>query len=177
MPFDKSDERDWDRIKVLAKSGELDAIPSDVYIRNYNALRRIATDNLQALAMEREVFVYWGRTGTGKSRKAWSEAGLDAYPKGMLFLLTLDPNSKFWDGYRGHGHVVIDEFRGSISISHVLRWFDRYPVIVEVKGSSVCFTATSIWITSNLDPRLWYPDADEETRDALLRRLNITHFL
>jgi len=35
------------------------------------------------------------------------------------------------DGYRGQEHVVFDEFRGGIDISHVLRWFDRYPVIVE----------------------------------------------
>lgn len=118
--------------------------------------------------MERTVSVFWGRTGTGKSRRAWEEAGMDAFPK--------DPLSKFWDGYRGHRHVVFDEFRGTISISHILRWFDRYPVIVEVKGGSVVFSATKIWITSNLDPRLWYPDIDQETQEALLRRLTITHF-
>lgn len=93
---------------------------------------------------------------------------MDAYPK--------DPRSKFWDGYRGHQHVVIDEFRGGIDISHILRWLDRYPVIVEVKGSSTVLKAEGIWITSNLDPRCWYPEADEETVSALLRRLNITHF-
>lgn len=89
---------------------------------------------------------------------------------------TLDPNSKFWDGYQGQDFVVIDEFRGSISISHLLRWLDRYPVIVEVKGSSVCFRASRVWITSNLDPKAWYPDADKETVDALMRRLTVVHF-
>jgi hypothetical protein len=112
--------------------------------------------------------VYWGHTGTGKSRRAWDEAGIGAYPK--------DPRSKFWDGYRNHEHVVIDEFRGGIDISHILRWFDRYPVVVEVKGSSVVLSATHIWITSNIDPRQWYPELDEETLAALLRRLDITNF-
>jgi len=93
---------------------------------------------------------------------------LDAYPK--------DPRTKFWDGYNGQQHVVIDEFRGSIDISHMLRWLDRYPVIVEVKGSSTCLVATTIWITSNLDPRDWYMDLDVDTKQALLRRLVITHF-
>lgn len=146
----------------------MDSIDADIYIRYYGNLKRIASDHLQPVGMERTVAVYWGATGTGKSRRAWDEAGLDAYPK--------DPRSKFWDGYAGHQHVVIDEFRGGIDIAHVLRWLDRYPVIVEVKGSSTVLKATHIWITSNLHPRDWYPELDEETKSALLRRLTITHF-
>jgi len=33
-----------------------------------------------------------GRTGTGKSRRAWDLAGFGSYPK--------DPCTKFWDGYQ-----------------------------------------------------------------------------
>jgi len=72
--------------------------------------------------------------------------------------------------------VVIDEFRGEIGIGHLLRWFDRYPVLVEIKGGSVVLKATRFWITSNLSPDAWYPNLDEETKSALKRRLNITHF-
>jgi len=93
---------------------------------------------------------------------------LDAYPK--------DPRTKFWDGYRDHQHVVIDEFRWGIDIAHMLRWLDKYPVVVEVKGSAVVLKAKVIWITSNMDPRKWYPDLDEETLAALLRRLTIKKF-
>lgn len=118
-------------------------------------------------AMEREVIVYWGPSGVGKSRKAWEEAGLEAYPK--------DPNSKYWDGYQGQENVVMDEFRGKIDISHLLRWFDRYPVCVEQKFGACVFKARKIWVTSNLDPREWFPDLDEETKAALLRRLKIIH--
>lgn len=125
-------------------------------------------DYMEPVAEERVVCVFWGTTGTGKSRRAWSEAGMGAYPKA--------PTTKFWDGYRGQENVVIDEFRGSIEISHLLRWFDRYPVCVETKGGGTVLRAKSIWITSNLDPRSWYPQLDEETLNALLRRLNITHF-
>jgi hypothetical protein len=117
--------------------------------------------------MERTCRVYWGPTGTGKSRRAWKEAGMEAFPK--------DPNTKFWCGYQGQKAVVIDEFRGAISISHLLRWLDRYPVMVEIKGSALPFAAEQIWITSNLDPRQWYPDLDQETTDALMRRLDITY--
>lgn len=118
--------------------------------------------------MERVCNVYCGPTGTGKSRRAWSEAGLHAYPK--------DPRSKFWDGYRDQGNVVIDEFRGDIAMSHILRWLDRYPCLVEIKGSSTSLVATTIWITSNLHPSKWYPDCDQQTVDALFRRLTIVEF-
>jgi len=118
--------------------------------------------------MERRCFVYWGNTGTGKSRSAWASAGMEAYPK--------IPTSKFWDGYAGHEHVVIDEFRGGIDIAHVLRWFDRYPVIVETKGAAVVLRAKTIWITSNLHPRDWYPTLDYLSYQALERRLEITEF-
>jgi len=77
----------------------------------------------------------------------------------------------------GQKHVIIDEFRGGIDIGHMLRWLDRYPVIVEVKGSSTVLKAETIWITSNIHPKDWYPDLDEETKSALMRRLEVTHFL
>lgn len=112
--------------------------------------------------------MFWGATGTGKSRRAWDEASFDAYPKG--------PTSIWWCGYNGQPNVVMDEFRGQIGISHLLRWFDRYPVTVEVKGSSVVLNAKQIWVTSNLHPRDWYPDLDEETLNALLRRVKVVEF-
>lgn len=109
--------------------------------------------------------MFYGPTGTGKSRRAFSEAGSNAYPK--------DPRSKFWYGYQGQTNVIIDEFRGGIDISHILRWLDRYPVMVEVKGSSRVLKAEKVWITSNLHPEQWYPDLDRESYRALERRLKI----
>lgn len=118
IPLSRARPTDWDRIRECAKRGRLDDIPADVYVRNYNSLRRIATDHLEAIGIERKVVVFWGTTGSGKSRRAWNEAGMDAYPK--------DPRTKFWCGYRGQKNVVLDEFRGGIDISHMLRWLDRY---------------------------------------------------
>lgn len=164
-PFQRSDSVDWDNVRAAAIEGRLADIPSDLFVRYYGNLKRIGVDNCKPLAITREIQVYWGPTGVGKSRRAWEQAGIDAYPK--------DPRSKFWDGYRGQQHVVIDEFRGDIDIAHLLRWFDRYPVIVEVKGSSVVLAATKFWITSNIPPRSWYPNVDEATLQALLRRLNV----
>lgn len=167
-PLNRSDPTDWDAIRNNAKCGRLELVPPDVYVRSYLSLTRIARDHLQPTRNERKVVVYWGKTGTGKSRRAWEEATDDAFPK--------DPRTKFWDGYRDQENVVIDEFRGGIDISHLLRWFDRYPCIIEVKGSSTVLKATSYWITSNIPPHQWYPDVDQETLGALLRRMEVLEF-
>lgn len=167
-PFKRQSARDWETIRDSAKSGAIDAIDPSVFVCHYRSLRQIASDYADPVAIVREVYVFWGRTGSGKSRRAWDEAGMDAYSK--------DPRSKFWCGYRGHRHVVVDEFRGGIDVSHMLRWTDRYPCHVELKGSSAPLLATKIWITSNLNPTMWYPDLDPETLAALLRRLSIVHF-
>jgi len=118
--------------------------------------------------MVRKTFVYWGPTRTGKTRKAWEEAGADAFVK--------DPNTKWWDGYRGQENVIIDEFRGLINISHMLRWLDRYPVIYEFKGGAIASNVKNFWITSNLDPRSWYGSEDMATQEALFARIEIKKF-
>lgn len=167
-PLRRNNAKDWDAILSGARNGKFDEIPPDVLVRYYGSIKRIRQDNLQPIGIERTVDVFWGATGLGKSRRAWAEAGLDAYPK--------DPRSKFWDGYSGQKHVVIDEFRGGIDVAHLLRWLDRYPVIVEIKGSSTCLVAEHIWITSNISPSDWYENLDDDTKRALLRRLNVIHF-
>lgn len=164
----RNDAKDWDKILLSAKKGKFEDIPSDILVRCYSQITKIQKDYMHPEPMEREVFVFYGPTGTGKSRRAWAEASFDAYPK--------CPNTKFWDGYRGQTHVVIDEFRGKIDISHMLRWLDRYPVCIENKGAGCVLKATKIWITSNLDPKDWYPQCDYRTIDALLRRLNVINF-
>lgn len=71
--------------------------------------------------------VYWGPSGTGKSRRAEWEAGNGAYQL---------PNSGgptvWWDGYTGQAHVIIDEFYGWIKYHDMLRILDRYPLHMQV---------------------------------------------
>jgi len=167
-PVRRNVPKDWDAIWDAATRGDVMAIPSDVRLRCWTTIKKISESFIQPLAIVRTCHVFWGKTRTGKSRRAWEEAGISAYSK--------DPRTKFWCGYSGQEHVVIDEFRGTIDIANMLRWLDRYPVRVELKGSSTSLGMTTCWITSNLHPREWYPDLDDETKDALLRRLTITQF-
>lgn len=169
LPFKRNSKTDWDSVKKAAKEGRLDddVIPSNIFVCHYASLKKIKMDYMVADPIEKDVQVIWGNTGLGKSRKAWAEAGMDAYPK--------TPTTKFWDGYQGQFHVVIDEFTGQIEITHLLRWLDRYPVLVETKGSGTVLRASKIWITSNLSPEEWYLTAPRVQMDALLRRLNVIH--
>lgn len=169
-PFRRNNPIDWEAIKTKAKLGLLDdvTIPAQVYVNSYGTLKQIKKDHLKPEAGVREIFVYCGKTGAGKSKRAWEEAGWNAYPK--------QATSKYWDGYQEQENVVMDEFRGQIGISHMLAWCDRYPVIIDNKFGATCLKAKKIWITSNLHPNDWYPDLDAETKSALIRRLNITEF-
>nr|WPR18598.1 MAG: hypothetical protein [Chemarfal virus 235] len=163
--INRNSKTDWESIRLRATLGQFAEIPADIFIRYYGNLKAIRSDSVQPSSMERSCTVYWGPTATGKSHRAWTEAGYDAYSK--------DPRTKFWCGYTDQSNIVIDEFRGAIDISHLLRWLDKYPVRVEVKGSSKPLMATKIWITSNLSPMEWYPLLDGPTQEALMRRLTV----
>jgi len=43
LPISRKSAVDWEEVRRLAKLGELDSIPADIYCRNYNSLKRIAT--------------------------------------------------------------------------------------------------------------------------------------
>lgn len=167
-PILRKSKVEWESVWTSAKSGDLESIPANIRLVNYRTIRTIVSDYSRAIGMERICYVFWGKTGSGKSRRAWTEASMDAYSK--------DPRTKFWDGYQNEENVVIDEFRGGIDVSHLLRWLDRYPVRVEIKGSSKPLAAKKLWITSNISPEMWYPLLDSETLAALMRRLTVTEF-
>lgn len=171
LPVSRARKTDWSTILTDAKSGNFDAIPPDILLRNYSAIKRLRVDSMVPIPRQDiVVHVYWGVTGSGKTRRAHEEiAGRDYFDK--------NPLTKWWDGYRGQKLCLIDEFAGRVDIINVLRWLDRYPCTVEVKGFSVPLEATEFWITSNLSPDDWYPDASPQHKLALKRRLtNVVHY-
>lgn len=112
-----------------------------------------------------EVWVFWGETGTGKSRRAF-EQWPDAYRK--------TTNDKWWDGYLGQDTVIFDDFKGSSMKLHDFQMIiDRYPVQVEVKGAYVDLSATRYVFTSNRHPSEWY--SQEADPDGTVMR-RITEF-
>lgn len=122
------------------------------------------------------VKVFHGPTGTGKSHQAMMGAsgGAGGVFGDRAFYSMMTPSDKHatpWiDGYEGQEDVVLEDFSGSIAYRLLLRMLDQYPNKMQVKGGMVEFNPKRIWISSNLHPRLWYP---EETYEGgpLERRL------
>ncbi|UPW41513.1 replication associated protein [Myodefec virus RodL3_976] len=109
-----------------------------------------------------ELWVFWGPSGSGKSRKA-NETWPDAYWK--------IPGEKWWDGYTNQDTVILDDFKGSfMRLTDFQRLIDRYPLWVEVKGGSIPMLATRYVITSNEAPEAWYSSADPH--GTVTRRCN-----
>lgn len=114
-----------------------------------------------------DVRVYWGATGSGKTRAVYDEFGVgNVYVK---------PVGKWWDGYEGEEVVLIDDFDPSncfdIQFDMYLKLLDRYPMKVEVKGGFEQFLSKVIVFTSNYDPSEWFPF--KMNRDALFRRISL----
>lgn len=111
-----------------------------------------------------EIHIYWGESGTGKTRKAVSEN------VGAYLLTKPNGNNTLWfDGYTGEDTVILDEFYGWVQYDLLLRMLDRYPLRVQTKGGTVEFCAWRFFITSNKPWDEWYPNITN--LDALRRRI------
>lgn len=121
-----------------------------------------------------EIQVYWGRTGLGKTRRVHSECPQEEE-------LWVHPGDKWFDGYDGQPCVLFDDFDGGwFKLGYLLKLLDRYTFQVPIKGGYVWWAPQKIFITSNIDPKLWYQHANDEQNNALIRRLRefgtIVHF-
>lgn len=100
-----------------------------------------------------ELHIYYGPPGTGKSKQAWdtAEAEGTVYSK---------PPGKWWDGYQQETSVIIDDFRGELSVRDLLLLADRNPLKVPVKGGFEQFNSRKIYLTSNGPPADWLDPED-----------------
>lgn len=110
------------------------------------------------------VRVYWGLTGTGKTKSVFDEHDEES--------IYMHPGDRWFDGYNQHEVALFDDFDGGyFKLSYFLKLLDRYPMRVPVKGGFVQWAPKFIYITSNKEPKNWYPNAYEEHQNALMRRL------
>ena len=108
-----------------------------------------------------EVVVYWGETGTGKTREAMKEES--------IYKLNQNSNGTLWfDGYDGEKTLLLDDFYGWIKWGELLTLLDGYEYRCQVKGGHVWANWTKVIITSNKHPEKWYDRTDKE---ALWRRI------
>ena len=139
------------------------------YYRGLHALRAAVIDRPRNQATPKNVIVYFGPTGTGKTRSAVDELTALYGELGFYFWdPTLHP---WWDGYDGQRGVLIDEFRGQLPFAVILRLLDRYRMMVQIKGGTRQFVADTIYITSPKHPDEWYKDDGSDKVNQLKRRI------
>jgi len=115
-----------------------------------------------------ELYVYHGPTHTGKSHTAYEEAKA----MGEVYFKPVD--DQWWDGYHGQPTVILEDFRGEISLAKMLRLADKYPMRVPVKGGYMQFNSKRIYITSNTDVDDWFNSNQkgyDASMDAFRRRI------
>lgn len=119
------------------------------------------------------VYVFYGRTGTGKSVKARELA--NKIGKGQPYYVKT--GSKWWNGYKQQPVVIFDEFRGQetdIPYYQLLQILDRFVFGVEIKGSVNMLTTEVFIFTSAFHPKDWYTMAQTrgDCYSQLERRLS-----
>lgn len=119
-----------------------------------------------------QVFIFWGVAGAGKTRRAHSEAAEEQKP------LYIHPGGSWFDGYDSEEFVLFDDFSGGeFKFTYLLKLLDRYAMRVPVKGGFVQWVPRRIYITSNVDPRDWYPNVSVAQKQAFQRRITqVVHY-
>jgi hypothetical protein len=134
------------------------------YSRGFQEYQRVRLSSQRSPDQEITVLWWFGPTGTGKSRKAFED-----YPDSYVKM----PTNKWWDGYVAQKTVIMDDYRPAMCpFSELLRILDRYPMKVEMKGSSTDLSATTFIITTCQRPEILWNGKTEEQIDQLLRRLS-----
>lgn len=109
-----------------------------------------------------------GLTGTGKSKICSVIGGF----LGSDEVYWAEPELKWFDNYDGQKLVIVDEFRGNVNPSTILRLIDRYPLRCPIKGGYTQWAPAMVIFTSNLEFKDIFPE-DVATKQALQRRLKI----
>lgn len=148
---------------AVQKCKDQDALEVDSEILVKNLMNCLRLEALYAKPSESDScrgIWYFGKPGTGKSHAArhiYSES------------LYIKSQNKWWDGYRGQGAVLLDDF-DSPSLGHLLKiWSDKWACYGEIKGGTVALRHQWFIITSNYLPRELWPN-DSMLEQAITRR-------
>lgn len=139
---------DWDQaLNSLREHGPIHVIDEQPHLlTNIRALERYQSLSQRSTHRDVQVHVLVGPPGCGKTRAVYSVAP-DVYSK---------PDGQWWDGYSGQDTILLDDFDGHIPYTTLLKYLDRYPVQLPVKGGFVAANYTAVYITSNHPVRHWY---------------------
>lgn len=167
----------FDEIRASIKSGEAseEAIADKhfkIWTKSWRAFQRYEGMTAKPRDTAPEVYVLFGRPGSGKSTYA---RGLATHPDGVYH----KPPGKWWDGYKplvldllGHRVCILDDYNGYLTWTDFKLLCDAAPYRPEIKGGTLHFNSPIIVFTTNKDPMKWYKwEHDPYAHLALKRRI------
>lgn len=132
------------------------------YHSGLNKYRELVLKNDTARYRPVDVSIYYGSTGTGKTRKAME----------LTQFKIQGSDLKWWDGYEGETNILIDEYNNDVNITQLLGILDCYQLRLPIKGSHTYANWSKVIITTNLTKDQLHPNAKPEHRRALFRRIS-----
>ncbi len=170
-PVGQGTRTDWQAVKSCIDNGggvgDLAESHFGLLIRYERGLTSYANRQARKRSDPPRVYYFWGPSGTGKSRAAWS------FDSERTFSVPIgSTNGAVWfDGYDSSQHdvVLLDDYYSNYKYTYLLQLLDRYPLQVPVKGGFVNFNSPIIVITSNDPVTEQYRHI--ENKSALWRRL------
>ncbi len=175
-PRSQGQRTDLEEIQRLVKAGmtdlefaEYDIVRWAQFGKRMNIYRNLLIADRTSETPAPDVRVYWGETGTGKTRTATEE-----FPH-----ICFHFDGAWHDGYDpANPNYLFDDFDwDEIPIKRLLKLTDRYNINVQIKYDRAKWRPRVIIFTSNHPPDEWYPNASDASRLSLMRRITeVRHF-
>lgn len=156
---------DLDKVRELALDGGMRAVTAVGNFQQIRVAEEFLTYHEEPRNWKPKTYWLWGQSEAGKTKLAHQMCeNKDVYVK--------IGTNKWWNGYDGHTHVIIDDFRKEhIPFVDLLGILDRYEYRIEAKGKMRQFLAKTIVVTSIYSPQQMYSYTTEPI-EQLTRRLD-----
>lgn len=130
--------------------GDIAIEQPEMIVKYYKGLKQLEQCTQKVCIKEKDIYVFWGAAGSGKSHKVYNDNPLET-----IYKVKYGNSGVWFDGYDNMKHkvVVFDEFCGQIKLQNLLEYLDKYPVQVEYKGGLTYFTPDKVYICSNKHPK------------------------
>lgn len=171
---------DWDNIYALASRDELDLIPVDILVHNYDRLKKIAISNKKIpprLEWSSTPVNEWhyGPTGSGKTASIFSKKNISAEE---IFRVNHQNSVVSFDGYKDEPYLLIDDFTLNsygLRLHDLLQIGDVYPFSICCDFGRYSIRPKAVFITSNLSPQQMFPvrEYSIDGINAVLRRYRL----
>lgn len=154
----------WHQVKDDIKNGMKEAQVFDHYPEYYFKYNRAISSAIKLCRQrcdpyeyedkyrEVETIALIGKAGSGKTSYVYNKHGL----KNVFTIDSKMAKTDFWGTYCGQDVLLIDDFNGFIKYQYMLRILDRYPLELNIKNSHFFAAWTKVYITSNVNPGMWY---------------------